>query len=279
MDKNEKYQCAFEYNPYFDFNYVFINAIEKYIDIHGYGVNKSCGWSNKNIFDMLDEMNLYNKDTLLITDDKFYFTYHDNREYENLYKAGWASNISHTIPTEFALTSLTSYLKGKKTLSVGSGLSLWEHMLENNDCDIICTDIEIPPFTYKHIEKIPLEYSSHIFRYLRAKQIIKSSNDIDILFLAWPEPNTKCDCCPGNYCKTGYDIDTLLDFKGSTVIIIADDDKNEHNLYSVCSLNCRDYLKQSYNLINVIQLPFTTSEKYFTYKPEISIYSRYSPNR
>jgi hypothetical protein len=273
--KHKKYQCAFETNPYFDFKYTFINAIEKYINIHGYGVNKSCGWSNKQIFAMLDEMDLYNKDTLFITDNKFYFAIDDKHDYENLYRCGWATNCGHTIPTEFALDSLTSYLKGKKTLSVGSGLGLWEYMLENNGCDIICTDIEILPFTYKHIEEIPIGYSTNIFKYLIDKQIINSSNDIDILFLGWPEPDTDCNCCPGNYCKTGYDMDTLLDFKGSMVILIADNNENEHNLYTVCSLNCRDYLKQNYNLINLIQLPFTDYEQNFTYKPKISIYLRY----
>lgn len=279
---NKKYQSPFENNPYFDFQYTFINAIERYINIHGYGFNQSCGWSNKKIFTMLDEMNLYNKNTLFIADNKFYIAADDNCKYEDLYRGGWASNIGHIIPTEFAIDSLTNYLRGKKTLSIGSGLGLWEYMLENNNCNIICTDIEILPFTYKHIEKIPMDYSRNIFMYLINKQIIKSVNDIDVLFIGWPEPDTNCNCCPiidrkTAYCKKGYDIDTLIDFKGSMVILIADDEQNEHKSYYVCSSDCRKYLKQNYNLINVIPLPFSDhDENNFTYKPTISIYLKYN---
>eukprot|EP00734_Pompholyxophrys_sp_LG126_P000061 Pompholyxophrys_sp_v1_NODE_3_length_18401_cov_4.332280.p6 type:complete len:289 gc:universal NODE_3_length_18401_cov_4.332280:11110-10244(-) len=266
--KESIYECEFQNNLDYDFSRVFIDAINEYIKIHGYGHNQSCGWSNEKLFSMLDEAGLYDKTTFIIPNNKFYWVCNDKREYENLNKAGWASNVAYALPTQEALKILTTYLKGKRALSIGSQLALWEHMLENNGCNIICTDIQMWPFTYKNVIEIDINIHD-VFKQLTAKGIIRSTMDIDVLFLGWPEPDKGCQCCETKYCKMGYDWDTLRRFKGSTVVLIYDDDYEDNGNFMVCSSKCRTLLAKKYQLREKIQLPFNDSNEYH---PRLEIY-------
>ena len=97
---DDEYKSSYATDPTYDYRYTFINAINEYVKLHGVGHNKQCQWSNDKVFKMLDEMELYDKESLIIPSNKFYFNRNaDKREYKDRYKGGWASQIGHTIPS------------------------------------------------------------------------------------------------------------------------------------------------------------------------------------
>lgn len=301
-------------NLEYDYRQIFLDAIMNFIKIKGEKYNQGCNWSNDKIFDMLDQMELFDQKTLAIPNNKFYtaannynknyytviekdghyvLTYDDSvlkssensSQLENLQKyksykyhlGGWCSQIGHVLPTKEIIAYLTPIMLGKTTISLGSGLGLWEHLLQNNGCKIICTDIEIYAFTYSKI--IEVNCSETITIQLMRNNVIKSLNEIDILFMIWSEPDRNCNCCKyckcsnncgkkiskidpdySWYCEHGYDSDTLSQCMPPIVIVISDDSIDDYGMYTVCSKACRFILQENYILQNKLLLPFNKDD-------------------
>jgi hypothetical protein len=246
------------FDPKFDYRFIFIDAIDKYIAKCGSRRNKPCGWSTDKIFRMIRRMDLYDEDTLEIPNNKFYWICPYDRKWTDEYKGGWSSMIGHTIPTINAINILTNYLKDKRTLSVGSGMGLWEYLLERNGCDIICVDInDTNVFTYTNIIKVN---GDNIIDELVSRKKITDPHDINVLFLGWPEPNVFCNCCKTEICANGYDAETLNCFKGDCVVFIHCD-YAEEGINHVGSVKCRQILEKDYERVEHIKLPYNMEDE------------------
>jgi hypothetical protein len=228
------------------------------------GTYRDTLWKSDNIFKMIDIMNLYNKETLEIPDNRFCF----------VNCGGFAVDLAHTIPTIPAIDKLCKYLSNTTTLSVGSSGGLWEYLLQERGCKVICTDIEVP-FWRTYTKVIEIDGKKKLF------DQIDASADIRILFLGWPEPDRSAD---EKYLDTGYDFRALEEFnnmhRDSTkrsydsvqdnnvyVVFISDTSDDRH----VGSPKFKALLSTSYKMCETIRLPFNTKANYL---PAVEIWQK-----
>lgn len=181
----------------------------------------------------------------------------------------WVPFLSNAIPTCEALDTIVSELDltKKKTLSVGSGNGLWELLLSNRGCDVICTDTNYGGQPYLYVnEKVVRVSHSCVFNDLMKVQAIQNIKDIDVLFLGWPEPD---DCDRYTAKPNGYDERALLKFEGEYVILTCD----ENNI-AIVSTNAKTILAEKYEIIKKIKLPFCKN----IYNPVVLLYKKITPS-
>jgi hypothetical protein len=226
------------------------------------------------ILDEINNMEIYDPETLELYNDQAYCTKYGIEITNHVW--WWNHIFGHTLPTYNALNEIfytidTIFLKDSIILSIGSGKSLWEYLLKTNGCNIICTDIEIPNIIYMDVIKID---ESDIYNQLIRKKIIKSIEDIQILFLCWPQPDLDeygmfyIDS-DDVYNGSGYDERALEKFKGTYVMFIL----NDRDDGIVGTLGAKRILARDYEKIKTIQLPYYTKENN-DYNPSINIWKK-----
>ncbi|AYV83020.1 MAG: hypothetical protein Hyperionvirus3_166 [Hyperionvirus sp.] len=220
------------------------NKIKSYIEEKGLQFNRRCNWTNQEIFSDIAKLKLYNTSNLEIQHIKLYVVDNDSED------GGFSSDIGHVIPTPKVIDELVTIIHGKKTVSIGCGVALFEYLLQNRGCAVKCVDINIPDFSYTTVC-----YPE------------KKDSDADVLLLIWPEPDF--DHEQSKYSKSGYDERALLNFTGHTVIFIGrEKDKKNH----IGSLNFKNILKTKFSLDHKIKLPFCKDGKEY-YQPYAYVYN------
>jgi hypothetical protein len=233
---------------------------------------------NERVFNMIHAQVTYDKHTLAI-ESPFQLIAESK---DNQGMSAWSETFGHTIPTREALQEVSNVLKGKTTLSIGSGLGLWEYLLMNTGCYIIAVDICVDSRSYMTTLQLPKQID--VYTHLIAEQVISRSADIDALLLIWSEPDWE----DNRYKETGYDARALENFEGTLVIVICDDVTTEevddskvttadHEQQSykqvpiVCTQCCRRILQDQFSCVRSIQLPHVIQ---LNYRPVVRIFER-----
>lgn len=263
------------------YNQAMRDEIQQYIAHYGAYLTRSCEWSNAKIFDLIDRMNLYNKQSNTLLKQDLFITSVSERSLRNYSNTdGWASLVAHAVPTRRAVKVLSKFLKDKNTLSIGSGIACWEHLLINNGCKIKCIDNCMYPFTFARVDYFDW------YTYAQTEDgldfLEEKFGDMDVLFFGWPEPDLHCDCCSkckiGNndkhYCEFGYDYSALTTLWPEYVVTIYDmvDFDCGCNRSVLSTLACR-HLTNYYNCIHIFRLAgFKEEDDHFC--PGLKIWQR-----
>ncbi|AYV77699.1 MAG: hypothetical protein Edafosvirus1_30 [Edafosvirus sp.] len=235
-------------------------------------------WTEDLIFNTISKMKIYDQNTLHIFEDKFYKGVHNGAVRpisENISHIPsvwwWVSMWGYTLPTRKALDAMMNVaeldLKNKKILSVGCGGGLWERLLNQRGCDIIRTDTNLhgQPYIFVSDKTIQVIESQSVYNNLIELKAIKSPKEIDVLFMAWPEPDDIHLTNKKEISEHGYDERALINFEGEHVILICDLNNDK-----VVSKNAKKILAEQYTIIKQIDLPYYKDQ----YNPIVLIYKK-----
>lgn len=233
---------------------------------------KKNSWSVDQIWDMIDRMKIYDPATNLIYNNRYYQEHYNTIDGIPWKAWWWVQIFGHTIPTKSSIEEVIDILdlKNKTTLSVGSGVALWEFLLNMNQCKVISVDTDIKNQTLLYTPVVQIN-KTDVYEQLKLIKEIKSTEEIDVLFFAWPEPDRTFT---RKYCydlEHGYDERALKQFKGEYVIVI--DDIGEIHKDMVGSKECKKLLASEYTIIKTIELPYY----HYLYHPVMKIYKRNIP--
>ncbi|AYV83163.1 MAG: hypothetical protein Hyperionvirus4_128 [Hyperionvirus sp.] len=224
--------------------------------------NESCELSEKKIFEIIERHNIYDQETGEIYNEKYYRV----KLLINWETGGdiwwWTYILGHTIPTKDALSQIISTVdvKNCRALSVGSGMGLWEYLLEKNGWGVISSDIAIYDIMFKRSEIIG---GSDVFLELIRRNIIRAVGDIDVLIVIWSQPDTDEE---DQWIEDeGYDERALERFEGKYVVFVCE----EVDHPTVGSGNFKKQLSDDFKVIRSIKLPFCME-----YVPVVNIFER-----
>jgi len=85
------------------------------------------------------------------------------------------------IPDQNALQLIKKYTYGKTILEIGAGTGLWAKLLQNNNVDIIATDLMAPIYKNNWYRRFWADVEE-----IDAIDAIKKYQDKDVLMLIWP---------------------------------------------------------------------------------------------
>ena len=142
---------------------------------------------------------------------------------------GWS------IPSEYPLHQLNTFLTGKKTLEIGAGQCTYANLLKALGRDIITTDI--PESEYHNLDSGVSKAVDHV---LDAIDAVAKFDDADTLMMIWPPYITESPKKPDVF------FDALKLFKGDYLVYIG-----ESSMGCTGSDEMHEYMYDHFTVVNV----------------------------